>query len=230
MPPPTSGRPAHTTRKPPTRAEPKLLRFSRPVRWIHGTTAVLMGFCIATAAILYNGSLAVLVGHRYDVELIHVYCGFALPVPIILGLVSRTYRLDLGRLNRFTSHDWRWLRSRTRRDGSIPVGKFNAGQKLNAALSAGAIGVLLGTGIVMYFTNVWRLSWRSGATFLHDWFSLALGLLVVGHVMYALRDPDALRSMRTGWVPLRWARREHAAWVDELEAERTDQPPSLIDD
>ena len=28
--------------------------------------------CIATAAILYNGSLAVLVGHRFIVEQIHV--------------------------------------------------------------------------------------------------------------------------------------------------------------
>ncbi len=84
-------------------------------------------------------------------------------------------------------------------DGDIPVGKFNAGQKLNAALSAGAIGVLLGTGIVMYFTHLTRLSWRSGATFVHDWFALGLGLLVVGHIMYRAARPgrvavDAYRS------------------------------------
>jgi formate dehydrogenase subunit gamma len=172
--------------------------------------------CIATAAILYNGSLAVLFGDRYLVEQIHVWCGFAVPVPLIVGLVSRTYRLDLRRLNRFTSLDWKWLRSRRRRDGVIPVGKFNAGQKLNAALSLGAIGVLLASGTVMYFTNVFRLSWRSGAIFLHDWFALALGLLVVGHILYALRDRDAMRSMRTGRVPLHWARREHGEWADEL--------------
>jgi formate dehydrogenase subunit gamma len=200
----------------PTDPGARVLRFGRPVRWVHGVTAVLVTVCILTAAILYNGRLAVLVGNRYVVEQIHVWCGFAIPVPLIVGLVSRTYRLDLGRLNRFTSLDWRWLRSRSRRDGSIPVGKFNAGQKLNAALSLGAIGVLLGSGIVMYFTHLTRLSWRSGATFVHDWFALAFGLLVVGHVVYALRDPDALRSMRTGWVPLRWARREHAEWADEL--------------
>jgi formate dehydrogenase subunit gamma len=191
-------------------------RFSRAVRWIHGLTAVLMAVCIATAAVLYNGSLAVLFGDRYVVEQVHVYCGFALPVPILVGLLSRSYRIDLGRLNRFTHQDWLWLRTRGRRDGTIPVGKFNAGQKLNAALSAGSIGVLLGTGITMYFTNTFRLSWRTGATFLHDWFSLGLGLLIVGHVLYALADPDALRSMRTGRVPLRWARREHGAWAEEI--------------
>lgn len=206
----------------PTDNRPGLLRFSRPVRWVHGVTAALMIVCIATAAVLYNGSLAVFVGDRYIVEQIHVWCGFALPVPLIVGLVSRTYRLDLRRLNRFTPLDWEWLRSRTRRDGDIPVGKFNAGQKLNGALSIGAIGVLLGSGTVMYFTNLFRLSWRSGATFVHDWFALALGLLVVGHVVYAARDPAAMRSMRTGRVPLHWARREHAAWAEEM----TDDEPT----
>jgi formate dehydrogenase subunit gamma len=197
----------------------QLLRFTRSVRWIHGLTGGLLIVCILTAAILYNGSLEVLVGNRYLVEQIHVYCGFALPVPLLVGLVSRSYRLDLRRLNRFTSLDWHWLRSKARRDGTIPVGKFNAGQKLNGALSAGAIGALLITGTVMYFTNVTPLSWRSGATFVHDWFSLGLGLLVVGHILYALRDPVAMRGMRTGQVPLRWAKREHAAWVAEYTGE-----------
>jgi formate dehydrogenase subunit gamma len=210
---------------PPAERGRGLLRFSRPVRWIHGITGALLMVCILTAAILYNASIAVLVGNRYIIEQIHVWCGFALPVPLIIGLCSRSYRADLGRLNRFTNRDWQWLRSRKRRDGHIPVGKFNAGQKLNAALSAGSIGVLLGTGIVMYFTHLTRLSWRSGATFLHDWFALGLGLLVVGHILYALRDPDALRSMRTGRVPLRWARREHAEWA----AEMTDEPQDQVE-
>jgi formate dehydrogenase subunit gamma len=193
----------------------QLLRFTLPVRWIHWLTGGLLIICILTAAVLYNGSLAVVVGNRYLVEQIHVYSGFALPVPILFGLVSRSYRLDLRRLNRFSRHDWRWLRSKTRRDGRIPVGKFNAGQKLNASLSAGAIGALLITGTVMYFTHLTRLSWRSGATFVHDWFALALGLLVVGHILYALRDSEAMHGMLSGKVPLRWARRQHAAWVAE---------------
>ena len=57
---------------------------------------------IATAAILYNGFLAVPVGHRRIVKLVHVYSGFALLVPIIIGAVSAAYRADLRRLNRFT--------------------------------------------------------------------------------------------------------------------------------
>jgi len=198
--------------------EPELARFSRSVRLIHRLTAVFTLTCIGTAALLYVGALQVLVGHRHLVGLVHVYSGFALPVPLLAGLVSRAYRGDLRLLNRFGNRDWLWLRSRTRRDGRIPVGKFNAGQKLNGALSAGAIAVLLLSGTVMYFTGLTRISWRTGATFVHDWFALALGLLVAGHIAFAMRDPDALRGMRTGVVSLTWAKREHGDWADEQAA------------
>lgn len=190
-------------------------RFSRAERAVHRAVAVLMLSCIATAAILYNGFLSVPVGHRRLVKLIHVYCGFALPVPILLGVASVAYRSDMRRLNRFSPLDWRWLRTRGRRNGMIPVGKFNAGQKLNAALSAGAISVLLATGTLMYFPDLARLSWRTGATFVHDWFALTLGLLVFGHISYALRDPGSRRGMRTGSVTEAWARVHHAAWIEE---------------
>jgi formate dehydrogenase subunit gamma len=201
-------------------------RFSRSSRWVHWLTAILMMSCILTAAVLYNGSIAVIVGHRYLVEQIHVYCGAALPVPLLVGTVSRAYRDDARRLNRFTSRDWAWLRSRTRRDGMIEVGKFNAGQKLNAALSAGSIGALLISGVVMYFTNLTPLPWRSGGTFVHDWVALAVGLLVVGHLVMASKDSHAMVGMRTGRVPLRWARREHGAWAREVAGD----PPAAIPD
>jgi formate dehydrogenase subunit gamma len=194
-------------------------RFGRTERAVHWSVATLMLVCILTAVILYNGALSIRVGHRHAVELIHVYCGFALPVPILLGLVSRAYRTDLGRLNRFAPEDYRWLRSRRRRDGTIRVGKFNAGEKVNASLTAGATLVLLGTGILMFFVGLVRLSWRVGATFAHDWFALALGLLIIGHIYFAIRDPQARRGMRTGDVPTEWARSQHAAWLDELNVE-----------
>jgi len=191
----------------------------------HRLVAILMGSCLVTAVILYNGSLMLAVGHRHLVETIHVWSGLALPVPMLVGLVSKAYRVDLRRLNRFTAADWRWLRSRTRRDGTIPVGKFNAGQKVNAWLVVGATGVLLGTGALMYWTGLVRLSWRSGATFVHDWSALALGLLVIGHVVYAFRDPEARRGMRTGRVWARWAYAEHRAWADELSDADPGDPP-----
>ena len=188
-------------------------RFSRAERLVHRTTGLLMGACLVTAFALYYGPVSLAVGHRHTVELVHVWAGYALPLPILLGLVSAAYRSDLGVLNRFSDEDWRWLRSRNRRDGSFAVGKFNAGQKLNASLTAGSILVLLGTGTLMFFTGLVRLSWRTGATFVHDWFALGLGLLVLGHIFYAISDPEAREGMRTGRVPRRWAEKEHPAWV-----------------
>ncbi|MDX6319057.1 MAG: hypothetical protein QOD35_2457 [Nocardioidaceae bacterium] len=193
----------------------ELTRFSLAERAVHWTLAVLMVVCIVTAAILYNGFLGVPIGHRRVVELIHVYSGLALPLPLLAGLGFTAYRADLSRLNRFRPTDWAWLRSPARRDGTIRVGKFNAGQKLNAALTAGSILVLLASGLLMYFPDVARLSWRTGATLVHDWFALGLGVLVVGHIVEAVHDPEARRGMRTGRVRRSWALKEHRDWVDE---------------
>ena len=215
---PSGNNKARSTPSAPESTSASVPRFSRAERMIHRTTAILMTVCILTAAVLYNGPIAIVVGHRHLVELIHVYCGFALPVPMLLGLLSFAYRADLRRLGRFTPADHRWLRTRTRRDGTITVGKFNAGQKLNASLACGSILVLLGTGVLMYFVRLAPLPWRSGATLMHDWFSLALGLLVVGHVIFALKDPEARHGMRTGSVSRSWARTEHAGWLRDLES------------
>lgn len=190
-----------------------IARFTRAERLVHRTTGLLMGTCLLTAFALYYGPMSLAIGHRHTVELVHVWAGFALPVPMLLGLASSAYRCDLGRLNRFTPEDWRWLRSRERRDGTFGVGKFNAGQKLNASLTAGSIVVLLGTGTLMFFTGLARLSWRTGATFVHDWFALGLGLLVLGHIWFAISDPFAREGMRTGRVDRRWAEKEHPTWV-----------------
>jgi formate dehydrogenase subunit gamma len=112
----------------------------------------------------------------------------------------------------------------------IQVGKFNAGQKANAALTVGSIGVLLFSGVTMWFTGLAGIAWRSGATFVHDWFALALGLLVVGHLTMALRDPHAMTGIRTGQVPLRWARAEHGAWARDVAGAPDETPADPPDD
>ncbi len=197
-------------------------RFTRAERWVHRATALLMGTCLLTAFVLYYGPMSLAIGHRHAVLLVHVYAGYALLVPMLLGLGSAAYRADLRVLNRFTREDWRWLRSRNRRDGTFAVGQFNAGQKLNASLVAGSVVVMVGTGTLMFFTGLARLSWRTGATFVHDWFALGLGLLVLGHLWFAIADPQAREGMRTGRVDRRWAEREHPEWLARLSSAEED--------
>jgi formate dehydrogenase subunit gamma len=191
----------------------ELLRFTRGERWVHRATGILMTVCLVTAAILYIDVLSQLVGRRSIVEWIHVIAGICLPVPTIIGLASKAFRADARILNRFTRNDWKWLRARYRRDRTLPVGKFNAGQKLNANFQLGSILVMLGTGLVMRFANQWPISYRTGATFVHDWMAYAILAVVIGHMYMATHDPHALRGMRTGYVPASWARREHNAWA-----------------
>ncbi|MGC3000367.1 cytochrome b/b6 domain-containing protein [Streptomyces sp. G35A] len=190
-------------------------RFGRTQRWVHRTTAALMGVCVLTAACLYVPQLAQLVGRRALVVTVHEWSGLALPVPVLAGLLSRAFRADLGRLNRFGPHDRTWLRAvlrRDRRPASRPAGKFNAGQKLYAAWIAGATLVMLGTGLLMWSTHLTPLVWRTGATFVHDWLALTVGIVLAGHIGMALADPEARRGMRTGRVGRRWAEREHPLW------------------
>ncbi|MEV5710860.1 cytochrome b/b6 domain-containing protein [Actinoallomurus sp. NPDC052274] len=200
-----------------------MIRFARAVRGVHHVTALLMLVCLVTAAMLYVPALAEAVGRRHLVRMIHLLAGFGLPVPALLGWASRAFRADVRRLDRFSPDDWRWLRGRDRRAtvggrGIHPVGKFNAGQKLNAAFVAGAILVMLGTGVILAFPHPWPEAFRTGATFVHDWLTLAIFVVVLGHLWYALRDPGALSGMFTGRVTPEWAARHHPAWLDENRA------------
>jgi formate dehydrogenase subunit gamma len=201
-----------------SRSDTRLLRFDRGERALHWANGALMLTLLVTGAALYVPQLSLIVKRRHLVEQVHVWCGVLLPVPLLLTLLSgpwgRAFRADVRRLNRWTPDDRRWLRSRGR-DRRVKNGKFNAGQKLNAAFVAGAIPLMLATGLIMYFTRHFPLAWRTGATFVHDWMFLALAVVVTGHILFALNDPLALRSMVRGWVPESWARRHAPGWLDE---------------
>ncbi len=197
-------------------AQPMLPRFSRGERWVHRVVAIDMGVLLVTAALLFLPVLGGIVGNRPVVRTVHEISGWLLPIPLLLALLSRAFRADSGRLNRFRPSDWEWLRSRDRRSGRLPVGKFNAGQKLNAAFMLGAIIVLFATGMVMFFSSMFPDAIRTGATFVHDWLGLAVAVVVLGHIYMAFKDATARFGMRTGEVPEEWARREHPAWAEEV--------------
>lgn len=193
-----------------------LPRFARAERWVHRTLGILVGVLLVTGALLFFPDLGALIGNRQLVTTTHEVAGWLIPVPLLLALGSRAFRSDAGRLNRFSPSDWQWLRSRDRRSGRIRVGKFNAGQKLNAAWTLGALIVMFGTGMVMFWSSLFPDSLRTGATFVHDWTALAMAVIILGHIWMAYNDANARMGMRTGSVPESWADREHGAWADEI--------------
>jgi formate dehydrogenase subunit gamma len=208
-------------------SDPDLLRFDRTERIAHWCTATLMLTLMVTGAALYAGPISTLVGRREFVRTVHVIAGLALPVPLIVGLVGHwgaSLRRDLGRLNRWSRGDRRWFRRKFRKQ--VRLGKFNPGQKLNAVFLGAAGVVMLGTGIVLKWFNLFPIDYRTGATFVHDWFAIGIWVAVGGHIFFALRDPAALGAMLRGAVPARWARQNRPRWYEEETGLPAERPPA----
>ncbi len=192
----------------------RIVRFDRAERWLHWVNAGLVLLLLGTGLVLYVGTLSALVGRRALVKDIHVVSGLALPVPFLAIYAGRWragFRRDARRLGRFLRDDWRWLRSRGGAPG-LHLGKFNAGQKLNAIFVAGVLPVMLMTGSIMYWNKPFSNSWRTGATFVHDWGFVTLLIVVVGHIAKALVEPVLLRSMVEGTVSTTWAATHRPRW------------------
>lgn len=198
-----------------------VVRFDRVERWLHWTNASLFLVLLATGLILYVGPLSSLIGRRVLVKDIHVISGLLLPVPLIVaygGPWRTALRRDVRRFARWSVDDRRWLTSWGRR-GQAGMGKFNAGQKLNAIFVAGCIPLTLVTGSIMRWFDPFPIAWRTGATFVHDWLALSLLVVIVGHIGKALSEPVSLRAMRSGTVPAAHVRRHHPRWWRELEGD-----------
>jgi formate dehydrogenase subunit gamma len=175
---------------------------------------------MVTALPLYFGSLADVVGRRHLVEEIHLWTGIALPVPLVLSLIGpwgAGMRRDVRRINRWRKEEIHWLRRLGRSDTELD--KFNPGQKLNAIFVAGVIVIMLGTGSMLEWFRFFPVSWRTGATFVHDVFAFAIFAVVLGHIAMALTHRDSMRSMIKGWVTEGWAARYAAAWSREVRVE-----------
>jgi formate dehydrogenase subunit gamma len=202
-----------------------LVRFSPAERFAHRAVAILGLILTVSGLILYLPELSLLVARRTVVEGVHVAAGLLLPVPVFAALLSPAFRADLGALNRFLPSDWAWLRNRDRRFAGLPVGKFNAGQKLAAAAFAGAGVVLFGTGIMLLVPTQLALSdgLRQGATIVHDATTLALIALLVGHAAIAYRHPEARRALRTGTMDIGYAEQNYSEWARVSEGRPPDE-------
>lgn len=191
-----------------------VVRFDLTERVVHWVTAAAVLVAVGTGLVLYVHPLAVAVGRRALVKDLHVMSGVASVLPFLVALAGpwgAALRRDVHRVAMWHDDDLRWFRRRHR--AASTTGKFNGGQKLSAVLMAAALVVLLMTGSVMRWFGPFPLSWRSGATFVHDWVSFGLWFLIAAHVLKALTTPGAMRAMWTGRVDREQARARPRWWA-----------------
>jgi formate dehydrogenase subunit gamma len=122
----------------------------------------------------------------------------------------RGLRRTLRDLDLFDDDDLGWLRRRHR-----PQGRFNAGQKLNAAVTAAFALLFAISGALLWLGERDTRFRLAGTVRLHDALTYASIVLVAGHLYLALIYPatrHALRGITLGEVREDWAREHHANW------------------
>ena len=194
----------------------RLLRFDRVQRTAHWANATLFFILMFTAIPLYFGSFFGVVLPRRLIEQIHLWTGLSLAVPLIISLVGpwgAAMRHDIRRINYWTRDEIRWLQTFGR--SKLEADKYNPGQKLNAIFIGASILVMLVTGSMLQWFRFFPVSFRSGATLVHDIFAWVIFIVVAGHIVMALTHPEALRSIFRGWVSESWAKRHAGRWLKE---------------
>jgi formate dehydrogenase subunit gamma len=74
---------------------------------------------------------------------------------------------------------------------------------------------MLASGSMLKWFRFFPVSWRTGATFVHDVLAFAIFIVVFGHILYALTHRESMRSMLKGWVSEGWAKRHAPGWLKE---------------
>jgi formate dehydrogenase subunit gamma len=189
-------------------------RFSRTERTLHWANALGFFTLLASGLVLYLPSLAVAVGRRPLVKDVHLWSGIAWIALLVLialagdrrGLVRTARELDA-----FDRDDARWLTGRR----PAPQGRFNAGQKLNASLTAAFTILFLFSGLLLWLGERDTRFRFESTVLLHDGLMYASLVLLVGHLYLAVLHPatrHALRGITVGTVDEEWAARHHAKW------------------
>jgi formate dehydrogenase subunit gamma len=185
----------------------------RALHWVHATGFLGM---LATGLILYVPALSEALARRNLVKNVHLFTavGWALAIALVL-IVGDRRRLaaDWRAIETIDADDRRWLRGRR-----APQGKFNAGQKVNAILTAAFALLFVVSGFFLWLGERDHRFLFDGTGTVHETLTLVSIGLLSGHVYLAVIHPStrhALRGMTVGDVREDWAREHHTKWVEE---------------
>ena len=171
---------------------------------------------LATGLILYVPALSEAVARRNLVKNVHLFSAvaWALAIALVIVLGDRRRLADDWRsVEALDADDRRWLRGRR-----VAQGKFNAGQKVNALLTAAFALLFVVSGFFLWLGERDHRFLLDGTGTVHETLTLASVALLAGHLYLAVIHPStrhALRGMTLGDVREDWAREHHEKWVEE---------------
>ncbi len=193
---------------------PRFTRTERAVHWVHATAFLIL---LGSGLCLYLPSLAEVVSRRPLVKAIHIYTAVAWAVALVaIALVGdrTSLRRTVREIDRFDADDRAWLRRRP-----APQGRLNAGQKLNAVITASFALLFVVTGFLLWYGERDTRFRLPSALLVHDWLMYVSFVLFVGHLFLAIVYPQtrhALNGITRGWVDEDWALQHHRKWAEQL--------------
>jgi formate dehydrogenase subunit gamma len=188
-------------------------RTERALHWVHASGFLAM---LATGLILYLPALSEAVARRTLVKNVHLVSAVAWAIAIALVLVlgdRRRLAADWREVETIDADDRRWLRGRP-----APQGRFNAGQKLNALVTAAFAILFAVSGFFLWLGERDHRFLLDGTGTVHETLTVVSVGLLAGHLYLAVIHPrtrHALRGITVGDVREDWAREHHAKWVEE---------------
>ena len=184
------------------------------MHWVHALAFVLL---LVTGLCLYLPSLSELVSRRPLLKGIHIWTavGWAVALALIFLLGDRgALRRTAQEIDRFDADDRAWLRRR-----GAPQGRLNAGQKLNAIITAAFALLFALTGFFLWYGERNTRFRLPSALLVHDWLMYVSFILFMGHLYLSLLYPKtrhALSGITRGWVDEEWALKHHRTWAEEV--------------
>jgi formate dehydrogenase subunit gamma len=201
------------------RSQNAIVRFSVRERAVHWLVAMSFLYGALTGLALWSPRLywiASLFGGGATVRAWHPFAG------VLFILFFSAMFLGWNRNMRLDSDDRRWLRHAHRyavndESGLPEAGRFNAGQKSLFWTQATNGGLLLLSGIVLWWPEVMPRLLREAAVLIHPVAAvISIAGLIIHIYMGTAAVPHAFRGMIQGWVTPEWAASHHPKWYREI--------------
>ena len=189
----------------------RFTRTERAVHWVHATAFFVL---LATGVALYVPALTEAFGSRELLRNVHLVTAVAWIVALFAIVVlgdRRALKQTLRDVGAYDANDRTWLRTR-----DVPQGRFNAGQKLNAAVTASFAILFAISGFFLWYGARNHDFSLPSAVLLHDGLTVMSIVVVAGHLYFTLLHPPtrhSLRGMTLGTVRAAWAREHHTTWL-----------------